>query len=110
MNLLFDTDEREVKLPKRYQTLTTPIPDCSQPDAISEWAWEDLSEAEIVTLNAIYLAQPHAIDQLGSTSVMSRMATVFSARTGRPTSPHTLFRELMALRKDGLLPKRRGQK
>jgi len=107
MNFLFDTDEREFKLPKRYQTLTTPIPDCSKPDAISEWAWEDLSEAELVTLNSIYLAQPHAIDQLGSTSTMSRMANVFSARTRRPTNPATLFREMCALRKRGILPKRR---
>lgn len=86
------------------------IPDCSQSSSIEEWSWKDLTDGESQYLDKLYLAQPLAVDRLGSTPTMSRMAIVFSARTGRPTSPHTLFRELMALRKDGLLPKRRGQK
>jgi hypothetical protein len=108
VNYLLDIGEREDKLPTEYR-LPKP-PDCSQPSAIGEWQWEELSQEDREYLNTLYMAQPDAIDRLGSTSTMSRMAIVFSARTGRPTSPHTLFRELMALRKDGLLPKRRGQK
>lgn len=105
MNFLLEFSEREDKLPTEYR-LPKP-PDCSKPNAIEEWQWEDLSVEDREYLSALYLAQPDAVDRLGSTSTMSRMAIVFSARTGRPTSPHTLFRELMALRKDGQLPKRR---
>lgn len=105
MNLLLNTDERESKLPSKYH-----IPDCSQPSAISEWRYSELSPEHRAYLDALYMAQPEAIDRLGSTSTMSRMAIVFSARTGRPTSPHTLFRELVNMRKDGLLSTRRKRK
>jgi len=105
VNYLLDLGERENKLPERYK-LPAP-PDCSSPNAIGEWDYKDLSQEDLAFLNRLYLAQPLAIDRLGSTSTMSRMATVFSAHTGRPTNPATLFREMVSLRKHGLLPKRR---
>lgn len=102
VNYLFDHSTRESKLPARYQTTN-----CSKPDCIADWNYRDLSDEHRDFLIGLYMEQPDAVDRLGSTSTMSRMAIVFSAQTGRPTSAATLYRALMALRKDGILPTRR---
>jgi len=80
--------------------------DASLARCLDDWSWENLHADDITTAVKLYMAQPHAVDQLGSTSTMSRMAILFSSQTGRPTSAATLFRELVALRKAGKLPSR----
>lgn len=102
MNLLLDTDERESKLPAKYH-----IPDCSRPDAIRDWDYHEMTADERDYLIKLYVAQPLAADRLGSTHAMDQMSTLFSAKTGRPTKPSTLYHILLRLRKDGILPTRR---
>lgn len=102
MNFLLDLSERESKLPSKYRPTN-----CSKPDCIADWNYRDLSDEHRDFLIELYMEQPDAVDRLGSTSTMSRMAIVFSAQTGRPTSAATLYRALMGLRKDGTLPTRR---
>lgn len=104
MNYLLNNETRESKLPAKYRS---DVPDCSNQNCIKDWSYKEMTEQELEHLFALYMKQPDAVDRLGSTSTMSRMAIVFSAQTGRPTSAATLYRALMALRKDGILPTRR---
>lgn len=102
MNYLLDIGDRESKLPAKYQST-----DCSKPDCIEDWNYRDLSDEHRNYLISLYVSQPDAVDRLGSTPTCSRMASVFGSDTGRRTSPATLYRALMAMRKDGILPTRR---
>lgn len=91
----------------RCVTSWTVIPDCSAPDSVPAWHATELSEPHARILVSLYEAQPHAIDALGSTDTLDRMAYTFAALTGLPTTPATLFAALVALRKNGSIPARR---
>lgn len=91
----------------RCITAWTVVPDCSAPDSVLDWHASDLTEPQKRIAVSLYEAQPHAIDALGSTDTLARMAATFSALTGLATMPSTLFAALVALRKNGSIPARR---
>lgn len=93
----------------RCQSSWTVIPDCSLPDSVEHWHASDLSEPHRKILVSLYEAQPHAIDALGSTDTLARMAATFAALTGQATMPSTLFAALVALRKNGMLRPRKAR-
>lgn len=85
----------------------TILPDCSQPASVSVWHRTDMDDTQRKILLALYAQQPHSVDALGSTDTLDRMAAVYSAVTGVPTLPATLFAALVALRKSGSIASRR---
>lgn len=91
------------RCPQRW----TIAPDCSEPDSVESWHASDLSDPHKKILVSLYESQPNAIDALGSTDTVVRMAAVFSSLTGIPTLPQTLFAALVALRKNGVIRPRR---
>lgn len=84
----------------------TTIPDCSEPDSVADWSHTDLTEVHRKHLLSLYAAANTPVDALGSTETVARMAAVFTSLTGIPTMPYTLFRELVKMRKAGLIPPR----
>lgn len=91
----------------RCQSSWTVIPDCSVPDSVADWHASEMTEPQKRIAVSLYEAQPHAIDALGSTDTLARMAATFSALTGVATMPATLFAALVALRKNGAIRPRR---
>lgn len=85
----------------------TVIPDVSDPGSLHDWHHGELSEPHRKILLSLFLAQPSSVDALGSTDALARMAATFSALTGVPTLPATLFAALVGLRKAGLIQPRR---
>ena len=85
----------------------TCIPDCSDPTSVGDWHHTDLTDPHRKILLSLFASQPASVDSLGSTVTIDRMAATFSALTGVPTLPSTLFAALVGLRKAGLIQPRR---
>ncbi len=88
-------------------TVWVTIPDCTEPDSVPHWHYTDLPEVHRRHLLSLYAATGESVDALGSTETLARMTAVFISLTGIPTMPSTLFSNLVAMRKAGLIPARR---
>jgi len=80
------------------------IPDCGDENSIAWWDYQELNESDLRCLVQLANAQVRPVDKLGSTPVAERMAYVFSAMTGIPTSAEILFQNLVDMRKSGNFP------
>lgn len=83
------------------------LPNVNDPACIPAWDYKSLPEKARNTLLALYNGQALHVDALGSTDDLTRMALLFSAETGIPTTPACLYQNLMRMRKGGSIPARR---
>lgn len=81
----------------------TVIPNAADPGSVPTWHFKDLAEPHKKILLSLLCALPDkvSVDGLGSTETVVRMSSIFSALTGVPTLPSTLFAALVAARKAG---------
>lgn len=84
----------------------TTIPNANEPDSVSDWHRNDLTEPQRKILLSLYHSQSLSTDGLGCTDDIARMSALFSALTGVPTLPKTICTALVGLRKDGILKPR----
>lgn len=85
----------------------THLPNVNDPACVPAWDYKTLAEKHRNTLIALFNGQSLGVDSLGSTDDLARMATLFSAETGIPTTPACLYSNLMRMRKGGSLPAKR---
>lgn len=97
MNLLLDTDERETKLPKQYQTSRFEL----QIGKVDSWDYKTLRDGYPEYLEALVAESGLTIDYLGCTDKLKVIVAKWSAVTRLPTTDAYMLHELIKMRKSG---------